>query len=110
MQTREQRYAKTIYGQIEQLREEDREDYLTMTKRLPFLIRSAGLTQALHFADTRTAGSKQLVADLGNAISENNLLSQSRNSEINEYIYLTEKCLTALSWYKRIAQSLLEED
>lgn len=109
MLTREQKYAETIYRQVEQVSDAICEDYLNMTKKLPVLIRSAGLTQALHFAITRTDGSKQLVEDLAVAIGEENLLLQSRTSNLNEYIHLTEKCLTALNWYKRIAQSLLEQ-
>jgi CRISPR-associated protein Cmr5 len=109
MLTREQKYAETIYRQVEAVSAENREDYLNMSKKLPVLIRSAGLTQALHFAVTRKGGSKRLVEDLATAISEENLLEQSRTSNLNEYIHLTEKCLTALNWYKRITQSLLEQ-
>jgi CRISPR/Cas system CMR-associated protein Cmr5 small subunit len=135
MRTREQEYAETIYGQTERVKtgvdtiksqfESDpqnrelkkqlaiavskKEDYLKMSKKLPVLIRSAGLTQALYFAVTRKGGSKQLVEDLAVAISVTDLLEQSRTSNLNAYIHLTEKCLTALNWYKRITQSLLEQ-
>lgn len=109
MQTREQKYAQKIYEQVEQVAADKREDYLKMSKKLPVLIRSAGLTQALHFAVTRKGGSKQLVEDLAVAISVEDLLEQSRTVNLNQYIHLTEKCLTALNWYKRMAQSLLEQ-
>lgn len=116
MLTREQKYAETIYRQVENVSADIRDDYLNMSKKLPVLIRSAGLTQALHFAVTRKGGSKQLVEDLAAAVSQDltetlstdELLRVSRTSNLNQYIHLTEKCLTALNWYKRIAQSLLE--
>ncbi|MFV0388482.1 MAG: type III-B CRISPR module-associated protein Cmr5 [Pyrinomonadaceae bacterium] len=108
MLTREQKYAEEIYRQVESVSDDKKEDYLKMSKKLPVLIRSAGLTQALHFAVTRKGSSKQLVEDLAVAVGEADLLEQSRTANINQYIHLTEKCLTALNWYKRIAQSLLE--
>jgi vacuolar-type H+-ATPase subunit H len=77
------------------------EEYKTNAKNLAFLIRSAGLVQALYFTDTRNEGSRKLIQDLKTALGNQNLLDDARNKPINEYMYLTEKCLLALKWYKR---------
>ena len=94
-----------------------------MAHKLPILIRSAGLAQALEFVNTREkpdapddkCPNRNLLADLERAVrvtgalaTNQGLLAQSRVAEIGEYMFLTEHALAALLWFKRYAQSVLE--
>ena len=119
MKSREQIYAAEIYTQMNKRHGENPKsvaatEYGSMAHKLPILIRTAGLVQALTFLQSRGKDSqKALLEDLAqvtvgaNAVA---LVQQSRNAELREYMALTERTLTALKWYKRFAQSVLEVD
>lgn len=95
----------------------DREDevmrkkYGSMSHRLPLLIRTAGLAQALAFVEARgDAGGKKLLEDMADILEfdgKKNLLKSSREAELPEYMLLTRRVLAALTWYKRFSQSVL---
>ena len=119
MLTREQRFADKIFGQVEEISklgdQSKKDEYKSMTENFPVLVRTAGLAQALHFVESRN---EKLVEHLsitleiqGNDGKEKrkNLLEKSRRATLDEYIYLTEKVLTALQWYKRFSGSLLKK-
>jgi len=120
MQSREQKYAATIYAQVSQypgrLPEEskERKRYGSMAHKLPILVRGAGLAQALAFVDSRQGSRREpyqkllehLAATVGE-ISSPELLAFSRNADLSEYMYLTERVMLALKWYKRFAESVL---
>lgn len=112
MRTRNQEYAVRIFRQVNRVRKELDEDgrkkYGSLSHRLPLLIRTAGLAQALAFVEARggAAGSR-LLEDLAAAVEEEELLSRSRTAELAEYMRLTRNVLAALAWYRRFAQSLL---
>ncbi len=103
IKTREQEYAAKIYDQVkdEVKGKSFQDDYKTSAKNLAFLIRSAGLVQALYFTESRNDGSKRLIKHLKDTLGNQSLLDDARNKSINEYMFLTEKCLLALKWYKR---------
>ena len=118
IKTREQEYAGKIYDQVERVKSKPkqfRDDYKTSAKNLAFLIRSAGLVQALYFTQTRNKASELLITHLVVVIEKplepltddqletltKSFLEKVRNKPINEYMFLTEKCLLALKWYKR---------
>jgi CRISPR-associated protein Cmr5 len=67
--------------------------------------------QALAFVDTRGKESqKRLLQDLAETVGKPDsasLLKRARESEISEYMLLTQHVLDALLWYKRFAQSVL---
>ena len=115
--TRDQRYAAIVYGQAQEILKRDKReqgDYGGLANHLPTLVKKVGLAQALSFAEAKSgAGDKQLLEDLRAAISEISgrridLLERSRKAELSEYIWLTRQVMTALSWYKRFAQSVLD--
>jgi CRISPR-associated protein Cmr5 len=115
--TRDQRYAAIIYGQVNEIlgREKpEQEDYGRLANHLPVLVKKAGLAQALSFAEAKSAaGDKRLLDDLQSVINEIsgrqiNLMERSRKAELSEYLWLTQQVMTALHWYKRFAQSVLE--
>lgn len=111
MLTRNQEYAAKIFEQVMRVGEEQRRKYGSLAHRLPVLIRTAGLAQALAFVDARgdTAG-KILLDDIAAILKLENkekLLECSREAELPEYMRLTRYVLIALTWYKRFAQSVL---
>lgn len=133
MQTREQRYASDAYKRVQTMYQEQGEkknafvsNYGSMAHKLPILIHTSGLAQALTFVDSRgKEGSKRLLDDLtrtilGNEAEKRRLLEQARGivtgeqepgsrqgSGLLSYIYLSRQILAALLWYKRYAQSIL---
>ena len=124
IKTREQEYAAKIYDQVEKVKGKGfQDDYKNAAKNLAFLIRSAGLVQALYFTQTRNSGSETLIKHLANVIekpteslSDNELkslaesfLEKVRTEPINKYMFLTEKCLLALKWYKRFVDIHIED-
>jgi CRISPR-associated protein Cmr5 len=127
LQSRDQAYAAQVYSQIEKLLGHNRKEqkqYGSMSHKLPVLIRSAGLAQALAFvsatakrgkegrdgAPTKWSPQRQLLDDLAQSLNLENadrLLTESRKASLDEYMFLTQNALTALLWYKRFAQSVL---
>lgn len=114
MQTRSQEYAAVIYKQVNEIEDKSKEDqkkYGSMAHKLPVLVRTAGLAQALAFVDARGSDpAKKLLEHLAAAVKEDQLLVRSRDCELVEYMHLTQKVMTALVWYKRFAQSVLGID
>jgi len=111
MLTRDQRYAEQIYQQVSQVPEAERQKYGSMAHKLPVLIRTAGLAQALAFVDSRGSDEqKRLLEHLAAVVNEPKLLERSRTAELADYMRLTRNVLAALVWYKRFAQSVLDVD
>ena len=116
MLTRSQKYAEKIYEQLEQLarewkEKEQRQKYGSMAHRLPILIHTAGLAQALAFVQARGSEEQKrllehIAAVLGKGSAEK-LLEESRKADLTDYMRLTRQVLEALVWYKRFAQSVL---
>lgn len=116
MQTRDQRYAEKIFEQVSQLLQKpkpEQKQYGSMAHKLPVLIRTAGLAQALAFVEARGKDPhrdllRHLEATIygGNA-NPNRLIARSREAQLTEYRQLTHSALKALLWYKRFAQSVL---
>lgn len=112
MPTRNQKYAISAYENVKNVKDLEKNKYKTMTDKLPVLIHSAGLAQALAFVDAKAAKEeawKLLLNHLATTIEmdKNKLLERSRMAELAEYMKLTRDVLAALSWYKRFAQALL---
>jgi CRISPR-associated protein Cmr5 len=122
MQTRKQEYASSAFEQVSALKtaseaEKDpeayRKRYGSMAHKLPVLIRTAGLAQALEFVQSRGKDEhKKLLGHLEQTVLPNrahgeSLLKRSREAQLGEYTRLTRDCLAALLWYKRFAESVL---
>lgn len=124
MQTRNQKYAAEIYRQVEPFKpiegeskeqKSKRQQYGSMAHKLPVLIRTSGLVQALVFAESRKKdGINQLLDHLAAIVMGNAdkgvLIRSSRDAALSEYMRLTQQTLDALLWYKRFAQSVLDID
>ena len=112
--TRDQRFARQAYEhvtQVKQLGKEKADQYGGMALKLSFLIRSAGLAQALAFVDARGKDSQTpLLEHLADTVGVSNLLKLSREVDLRGYMRLTRDVLDALIWYRRFAQSILDID
>jgi CRISPR-associated protein Cmr5 len=115
--TRQQRMAREVFklvSTIELLEETKKKCYGSMAHRLPVLIHSAGLAQALAFVAARGKDEqRQLLDHLAQVVGQNDgkkLQKASYDSDLIEYMHLTEECLAALLWFKRYAQSVLNVD
>lgn len=125
MQTRDQRLAFAIYERIlafatPNLSSKRRKQYGSMAHKLPILIRTAGLSQALAFVEARHREKEgkappqlKLLRDLEDVLRKEkmlegaNLFAVARQAEIGEYMRLTHHTMAALLWFKRYAQSVL---
>lgn len=119
MLTRDQVYAEKVFNQVTQLLHRpkaERTQYGSMAHKLPVLIRTAGLAQALAFVEARGKDPhrdllKHIELTLyGSNSNPNRLIVRSRLSKLAEYQQLTHNTLKALLWYKRFAQSVLDVD
>jgi CRISPR-associated protein Cmr5 len=119
MLTRDQKYAATVYDQVCKIKSERQEKqeykkYGAMAHKLPILIYTAGLVQALEFVNARCeAIHKELLSDLAMTVGQDDaqaLLDYVRGADLSNYMLLTRQILAALLWYKRFAQSILGVD
>jgi|SRR5882762_7118268 len=117
MLTRDQHYSIDAYEKIMAIKaksEADIKAYGSMSHKLPILIRTAGLSQALAFVDARGKEiQRTLLEDLAQTIgqkSKETFLRNTRQAPLKEYMFLTQQSLDALLWYKRFAQSILHVD
>lgn len=124
MKTINQEYAIKAHDRVQTAHDKYPEDpkkakayrkkYGTMAHKLPILIRTAGLVQALAFVEakgTKTDAWKDYLNDVAQTVGRDNgqaLLQESQNAQLNKYIYLTREVSAALLWYKRFAESILK--
>lgn len=120
MKTLEQDFAERIYQEIAQYSTQhpegsvQRKQYGSMAHRLPVLVHTAGLVQALAYVEDRGKDPhKELVDHLAAVLGFPNrdaLLSKSRQAPFHEYRLLTYRVNLALTWFKRFAQTVLKVD
>lgn len=117
MQTNQQKFATSAFKQIQTIKNQDdqyRQKYGSMSHKLPLLIRSAGLAQALAFIRAKKeAAYNDLLDHLAETIqwpgatNGEKLAEKSRHEHLDGYILLTRRVSSALIWYKRFAESEL---
>lgn len=115
--TREQRLAAGVYEFVRRIADRNDTAYTTsygsMAHKLPVLIRTAGLMQALEFVAARPPSQqaqRDLLGDLATVLgypTADALCVAVRGAEIGAYMRLTQEALQALLWFKRFAQSVL---
>ena len=112
MRTRTQRFADDAFQRVKaRQRQGDPGRYGSFALSLPTLVRSAGLAQALAFAEAKQQ--RDLLDDLASTLGKDGaggLLQASRELPVMEYMKLTREVLAAADWYKRYAQSILNID
>jgi CRISPR-associated protein Cmr5 len=96
-----------------------RKQYTSMAQKLPVLIRSAGLCQALHFLKSGDkedgAVFRQLLDHLAEQLQRTDpaifngesLCLQVRGAHLQHYLWLTREALASAEWYARLSQSEL---
>jgi len=115
----EQQRAQLAYDHVSQVKdcpEADRKKYATLVHKLPALISSAGLCQALHFVETRPESQRVLLEHLGrqlmridpNIRTTELLLKAVRTAELTTYLRLTREAAACASWYRRMVQGVLK--
>jgi len=112
MQTIEQELAEKVYRKVAAHKDKtDAKQYGSMAHKLPILVRTAGLAEALAFVESR---GKALLEDLAKVVLDlekeaaPTLTKTSRTAEMQDYVYLTRRTMLALKWFKRFAQSVLD--
>ena len=85
-----------------------------MAQKLPALIRSAGLCQALYFVKSRgKAPLNTLLQHLGEQLRRadaritdaESLCAQARGVDLAHYVWLTRETLASVTWYGRLSRS-----
>jgi CRISPR-associated protein Cmr5 len=120
LRTRSQTYAASVYLKVKAIKDDStkkkkfHKKYGGMAHKLPILICTAGLAQALVFVEGKSkdeAGWKHLLDDLSAVVGPINgkhLLKASLEEDLFTYMYLTRKTMDALVWFKRFAVSILD--
>lgn len=113
--TLEQKRASVAYDHIRTVTDESEQKlYGPMAQKLPALIRSAGLCQALHFVKSRKKPAlDKLLEHLGAQLSRvdsgisnmESLCTHARKADLAKYVWLTRETLASVSWYGRLARS-----
>lgn len=113
MKTLEQEMAAKVYEKVSAMEKSpDSKKYGAMAHKLPILVRTAGLAEALAFVESR--GEKpleRLLSDLADVVAgtqRDAFLKKSREADLQEYMMLTRRTMLALKWFKRFAQSILK--
>jgi CRISPR-associated protein Cmr5 len=99
----------------------ERTSYGSMALKLPALVRTAGLCQALHFLDSRnTKPAKALLRHLAGQLhridaaiddaEDSNLLDRVRQAELSDYLRLSRETIAVANWYSRLTRSVLNVD
>jgi CRISPR-associated protein Cmr5 len=113
--TLEQQRAALAYQHVQLVTAPaDRKLYGTMAQKLPALIRSAGLCQALYFVKSRGKDPLKLLlkhlaeqlhrADAGITDLES-LCAKARDVDLAHYVWLTRETLASVTWYGRLSRS-----
>lgn len=120
MQSRDQARALLAHKHVLAVKDWDdekrRKKYGSMVHRLPALIRSAGLSQALHFVHSRKPPEQKLV--LGHLQEQlrtidpsikgpDDLLKAVRGAQLPQYLSFTREALACVDWYRRLVQGEL---
>lgn len=122
MATLDQARAALAFGHIQKVKDwpgEGQKKYASIVHAMPALIRSAGLSQALHFVRSRK--DKDQRAFLGHLAeqlshvdaeirSDEALLARVRDADLTRYLWLTREALACAAWYRRFVQGELGID
>lgn len=115
MATLQQQMAATAFARVSGVNPADKQKYGTMAHKLPILIHTAGLAQALAFVEARQEPAQLMLLDhlaatlvMDNVSSRQQMAQLSREAALPTYMLLTRRALQALVWYKRFTESILK--
>ena len=86
----------------------DLKKYKTFAKRFPTLIHTCGLAQAIAFANSKNEY-KSNFEDLQKVLANNNLIKDSQEKPVLEYLRLSREALVATGWLKKYAEAQIED-
>lgn len=101
---------------VKSLDEGRRDKYASMVHAMPALLRTAGLSQALHFVQSRKdPDQKELLKHLAVQLKRiddtiagsRELLKVVREAGLSKYLRLTNEALACITWYRRFVQGEL---
>ena len=115
---RSQQIACQSLTRIQEATQRDRkfqQRYATLVNRLPIMIRESGLVASLGFLEGKGGKDENtpegmLLQHLSQQMEVDDLRQQALNADLAEYRHLTQKIMEALVWYKRIAESHLDQE
>lgn len=119
----EQGRAKFAYDRVKVVADpgtdvKKQKKYKSGAKKLPILIKTNGLGQALAFINKRDDGNIELYKMISDWLSHKQLIELSRRDELvevvidatsNEYRQLTNETLALLNWVRRFVDSLMKD-
>lgn len=121
--TLEQQRALLAHRHISEVLDKSKEEkdaYGGMAQKLPVLIRTAGLCQALHFVRSRKneVVNELLLSHLAKQLQRvepeiqdvESLLDQARKARLGPYLWLSREAMATVEWYSRLSQSELKVD
>lgn len=120
MATLDQTRAKMAWEHIQSVKsasEADRKKYGTIVHSLTPMLRTAGLSQALHFVSARNnAAQEQLLDHLAlqlrrvdaSITDRGSLLRVAREAPLSKYLRVTQEALRCMNWYRRFVQGELK--
>ncbi|MBI2566865.1 MAG: type III-B CRISPR module-associated protein Cmr5 [Candidatus Schekmanbacteria bacterium] len=117
----DQERARLAFAHVQEVKngnnEAGRRKYATMVHAMPALLRSAGLSQALHFVASRKDQNQlKLLEHLARQLARVDariedpatLLEAVRGAELRRYLHLTQEALACVTWYRRFVQGELK--
>lgn len=120
MPTRDQERAALAYEHVSRYvgdkSKPTAKKYAAIVHALPTLLQTAGLCQALHFAQSRSDKTqRRIVDDLAAQLKHVNpaidggeaLLERVRKADLAEYLQLTDEAMACAAWYRRLVQGVL---
>ena len=110
MQTKQQQWAEKAYTSVSEKKGKAKEeDYGRFCKSFPALLHTAGLCQALAFANAKKH--TDYLNDLAGILGQNSetLQETSRTADVLAYQRLSREAMYAATWLKRYAEALLKE-
>jgi CRISPR-associated protein Cmr5 len=113
--TLEQDRATLAFQHVQLVKDKEQQKiYGSMAQKLPALIRSAGLCQALHFVKSRRKEPLNIFLDhLGKQLQRadaeiedgETLCKKVRSTDLSHYVWLTREVLASVGWYARLSRS-----
>ena len=118
----EQGRAKFAYDRVNEIvlnsNGELKKKYKSGAKKLPMLIKTNGIGQALAFINRRDPGNTELYRMIGVWLSQKQLVDLAGNADLvdvvidkpsNEYRRITTETLALLNWVRRFVDNLMED-
>ena len=114
--TRQQKWSLKAFEMVSSVKSDhrkvDKAKYKTFSLKMPSLIQTSGLIQALVFIESRGGDGKAFCDDLaavyssagGKSLDRESLRKQAQEAGLQDYLALTENMIHVAVWFRRFAQ------